>query len=184
MDRVYNYEILKEIKDRWSRRALADDVIKEEINALLEAARYAPSCYNEQPWRFVISDSESKRNIIENALTEGNREWAFKASHLILVVNKKEFSHNGKINKWAEFDTGIAVGYLMLEAERRGLIAHPMGGFSKDRLADLKLDWEEYSPIVILAIGSKGDVNSLSKENQNRENPGLRNDLKKLILKR
>ncbi|MDW7740630.1 MAG: nitroreductase family protein, partial [Bacillota bacterium] len=127
MSRVFNYDIMPEIKTRWSPRAFSSKpVAKEELMALLEAAHYAPSCSNEQPWRFLIADNAEKLAKLFSVLNEGNQAWANKAPVLILLIGKNHFEKTEKANHWHMFDSGTAWGFLSLEAERRGLITHAM----------------------------------------------------------
>lgn len=92
MNRTFNYDIMPEIKQRWSARAYsAEQIAKDEIVALLEAARYAPSCFNEQPWRFLVADDEETLEKMRGILTPKNQSWANKAPVLILIASKKEF---------------------------------------------------------------------------------------------
>jgi nitroreductase len=98
MDRVINHEIMPEIKKRWSPRAFSNrSVAADKLRALLEAARYAPSCSNEQPWRFLVADSKEKLTRMRSILNAGNQEWANKAPVLILVTALKNSKKPVKI---------------------------------------------------------------------------------------
>jgi nitroreductase len=181
--RTYNAEILQEIKDRWSPRAFSPEKIEsEDLTAILEAARYAPSCFNEQPWRFIIGQEDSIRTKILESLTEQHRAWASKAPILIVVLAKKAFEYNGNDNYWHMFDAGTAWGYLSLEAQRRGLISHGMGGFSKKAIYESFALSEDYAPIAVVAIGKYGDPEQLPIEQRSKENPGTRKALQDLII--
>ncbi len=181
--RIFNYDIMPEIQERWSPRAFSDEkVSREEILALLEAARYAPSCFNEQPWRFRIADDEASLAKMRSVLTDSNREWASRAPVLILIAAVKTFEQNGAPNPWHTFDAGTAWGYLSLEAQRRGLITHAMGGFSKENARKAFDISEDLTIITVVAVGKYGDKGSLSKENQEREYPQARERIEDLLL--
>jgi len=183
MEREFDYDVLPEIKNRWSPRAFASDPIaKEEVRALLEAARYAPSCFNEQPWRFFLADNEENLVKMRSVLAPMNQQWANRAPILLMILAKKTFEANGKENAWHMFDAGTAWGYLSLEAQRRGLITHAMGGFSQPLARDVFAVPEDYDIVTIVAIGKRGDKGQLDTELQTRESPGLRKSLSELFI--
>ena len=182
MLRKFSYEISEDIKQRWSPRAFSsEDVSKTDIMALLEAAHYAPSCYNEQPWRFIIAASKDQLAIMRSLLYEANQLWANKAPILIAIVAKDIFS-NGKPNCWSAFDAGAAWGYLSLEAHRRGLITHAMGGFSREKSRELLGIPAEHSIISIVAVGKMGNMSELPQELREKEQPALRRDLEEVVF--
>ncbi len=183
MERKFKYEVMKEIKERWSPRAFDEaPVEKDELMAVLEAASYAPSCFNEQPWRFTVADDEDKLKRLRGILAPSNQEWANRAPVLILIASKKNFEHNNKNNKWHEFDAGTAWGFMALEAQRRGLITHAMGGFDKEKAYREFNISDEYDLITVVALGRYGDKSNLSKELQEREQPAARKGIDELIL--
>lgn len=184
MVRKFNYDIMQEIKERWSPRAFDEKAVKEDdIMALLEAASYAPSCFNEQPWRFIVGDDENKLSKLRSILAPSNQVWANNAPVLILIASKKNFDYNNKNNRWHEFDAGTAWGYMSLEAQSRGLITHAMGGFDVEKAHKLLNISDEYDVIAVVAVGKYGDKNNLSKELQEREYPDTRKGIDELILK-
>ncbi len=166
-------ELIAPIANRISELAFDPKEIKDQIvDTLLEAARWAPSAFNEQPWRFFYAarNNPESFNSILKLLAPGNKEWAQNASLIIITVAKTVLTHNGKMNTYAEHDTGMATANLMIQAEAMGLTSHPMGGFDKVEAAKLlKLD-EEYKPIAAIAIGYKGVRTLLSESNQTRIN--------------
>ena len=182
-NRVYNYEIMELIKDHWSPRAFSDEQVPiEDLMAILEAARFAPSCFNEQPWRFIVGHSPEMRAKVLSLINEKNQVWAQHAPVLMIICGKKNFTYNGKPNFYNAFDSGTAWGFLLLEAQRRGYITHAMMGFDKAKTIELFELGDIYQPIAAIALGKLGDKNSLSKELQEREEPGRRIDLEDLIL--
>jgi nitroreductase len=183
-NRDFNTEILKEIKERWSPRAFSDEKINDEdIMGILEAARYAPSCYNEQPWRFIVAKDKEKLEKMNEILFDGNKVWASKAPALILVLSKKTFERNGKDNYWHTFDAGTAWGYLSLEAQKRGLITHAMGGFNKNKAKEIYNISDDYSIITVIAVGKYGNKEDLPDNIKAMEKPSIRKPIEDLIIK-
>lgn len=181
--RTFDHDIMPEIRERWSPRAFADTkVTHEEILALLDSARYAPSCFNEQPWRFLIADNEEKLAKMRSVLTDSNREWAIRAPVLILIAAVKTFEKNNAPNPWHQFDAGTAWGYLSLEAQRLGLITHAMGGFNKENARKAFGISEDLTIITVVAVGRYGDKSTLSPVQQEREYPQTREAIKDLLL--
>ena len=157
--------------ERWSPRAFSSAPIAEEdIKTLFEAARWSPSCFNEQPWRFVYARRPEDLERFRSVLTEKNRSWANKAPLLVLAFSKKNFAHNAKPNRWADFDTGAAWMALTLQANKLGLYTHGMAGFSADKAyAVTGMDPVEYNAICTIAIGRHGDPNTLPDDLRKRE---------------
>lgn len=184
-NRNFTTDILKEIKERWSPRAFSNERINDEdIMGILEAARYAPSCFNEQPWRFIVAKSDESLKKMRNILAESNQVWANNAPVLILILAKKNFDFNGKENYWHMFDAGTSWGYMSLEAQRRGLITHAMGGFSKQKAKEVFNIGDEYSIIAVVAVGKLGDKEKLPEDIEKREVPGNRKSIQELIIKK
>lgn len=183
MERQFNYPIMEEIKNRWSPRAFSQEKIDRDlILGLLEGARYAPSCFNEQPWRYIIADNEESLAKMRPIMYDSNRVWADKAPVLILLCSKNTFDYNGNNNYWNMFDAGTAWGYLSLEAEKNGLISHAMGGFSRKKAKEVYNLDDTIDVIAVVALGKYGDKNDLPEELQEREKPDTRKKLEDLIL--
>ncbi len=183
MTRVFKHDILPLIKERWSPRAFAEEKIaKDDLYAILEAASYAPSCFNEQPWRFVLADEEKLLTKMRSILYSGNLQWAQKAPVLLLIAAKKTFSLNNEENFWHMFDSGTAWSFLSLEAQKRGIMTHAMGGFSMKKARRLFKIPEDYEIITVVAIGRYGDINQLSDELKQREHPDTRKDVSELLF--
>jgi len=170
--------------DRWSPRAFVTDAIAEEdIMTLFEAARWSPSCFNEQPWRFVYARKPEDIERFCAALTEKNRLWACKAPLLVLVFSKKTFTQSGKHNRWANFDTGAAWMAFTLQANRLGLYTHGMAGFSAEKAYEVTgMDPAEYDAICAVAVGKVGDPQSLPEDLRNRETPNDRKAISELVF--
>ena len=121
---------------RFSTRGYDPDrpVAPETLTALFEAARWAPSCFNDQPWRFIVWNREEDRAAWERAvacLTTGNQSWARHAPILLLSLARTHFAGDRSPNRWGEHDTGLGTMGLLVEAQSRGLSGHPMGGFDR-----------------------------------------------------
>ncbi len=146
------------IARRWSARRFDPHkpVSEAQLYALLEAAHWAPSCYGDQPWRFVVFDRQYDEEAWQRAqecLLEANRRWACQAPLLILAAASRVFSVNGEPNPWAEYDTGAAMENLSLQATAMGLVARQMGGFDAARVREYFAVPEDYRPLVIIAVG-------------------------------
>lgn len=184
MARKFRYNIMTEIRERWSSRAFRDLEVKEEdLMAILEAASYAPSCFNEQPWRFILASTSEELKTMRSLLVDSNYVWAKNAPVLIAIIAKKNFDYNNNLNRWHQFDAGTAWGYLSLEAWRRGYLTHAMGGFRKgEALKQLNIP-EDYELITIVALGVYGNKENLPEELQLKDIPNERKPLEELIYR-
>ena len=158
---------------RWSARAIDPraPVTEEEVLALLEAARWAPSCYGEEPWRLIVCDRQVEREPWEAALAclaEGNRVWARHAPVLILLATALH-SGDGRPNRWAAFDAGAACENLLLQATALDLVAHPMGGFDAEALRRALAVPEGHDLLAVVAVGRPGDPSQLPEPLRERE---------------
>lgn len=154
-DPTTDYPVLPLLAQRWSPRAIDGDheLSTEEIGSLLEAARWAPSAFNSQPWRFVVARrGDDTFAAITAALTGNNPLWAPKAA-ILLVVCTLTHNEEGKPLRWAEYDTGQAVAYLTVQAESMGLSVHQMAGFNVSELTDALHLPEQLVPITVTAVG-------------------------------
>ena len=157
---------------RWSPRALdpGRPVEREKIRAILEAARWAPSSSNEQPWRFLVFDGGDPRGLeaARSCLVEGNA-WARRAPVLLLSVASESFTRHGKPNAHARHDVGLATENLLLQATDLGLAVHPMAGFDAAKSAQLFGIPEGNTPLAMIAVGYPGRIEDLSEELAKRE---------------
>lgn len=181
--REFRYNIMEEIKQRWSTRAFsAENISDDDIFAVIEAAHYAPSCFNAQPWRYLIAKKPAELEKMRAVLTGDNQKWANKAPVLLLIMAYTKFEYNGKPNRWNQFDAGASWGYLSLEAHRRGLVTHAMGGFSQLKAREVFNISEEYDLLAVVALGKPGDKKDLPDDIAAREEPGIRKPLEDVIL--
>ncbi|MGB2666803.1 MAG: nitroreductase family protein [Candidatus Acidiferrum sp.] len=159
------------IRHRWSPRAFADKPVPHEVlRSLFEAARWAPSSNNEQPWAFLVAtkDDPAYPKLL-STLVEFNQLWAKNAPVLAIAVSKLSFARNGHPNRNAFYDTGAAVAHLTTEASARGLFVHQMAGFDPQKAKELftiPADWEAIAAFV---IGYPGDPHSLPDTLRDRE---------------
>ncbi len=158
LDIIMNSSLMELIQKRHSGYSYNPNknVSDEHILALQEAARWAPSCFGEEPWRYIICSKDkhvSGWNNIYNSLVEKNQKWAQNANILIATICKNKFTYNDAENKHAAHDLGAANISMMLIATELGLMAHQMAGFSTDKLKESFNISDEYSPISIMAIG-------------------------------
>jgi nitroreductase len=157
------------IHQRWSPRAFAVDkpVADLDLLALLEAAHWAPSCFNEQPWRFIVcvkAHNQAAWQAALDSLAEKNQRWAGNAPVLMLAVAMNNFSHNGNPNRWAIYDCGAASLSLSLQAVALGLVVHQMGGFNADKVRDVFSLPEECTPMAMLAVGYQASADTLDDD--------------------
>ncbi|MBN1596446.1 nitroreductase family protein [candidate division FCPU426 bacterium] len=177
--RANDYHIQPLIIGRWSPRAFSPTAVPEEdLLAVLDAAHWAPSCFNEQPWRFVVARRENDLQRMRECLVEQNRLWAGRAPVLIAVLSVPLFQQNGQPNRWHAFDAGTAWGYMALEARARNLFAHAMGGFTAAKVMELFHVPDNWTAQAIVALGYRGPADQLSKELQVREQPQPRRPLR------
>lgn len=162
--------------DRWSPRAFSPEPLPElTILSLFEAARWAPSSQNEQPWTYVYATTGEERERFLPLLDEFNRIWVQHAPMIAFVMARLNLSKSGKPNRHAQFDAGSSWISLALQARRLGLYAHAMGGFNVDEAhAVLNAPREEYEIMAAIAIGRYGDVADLDDYNRKRETPSGR----------
>ncbi|MBN8652456.1 MAG: nitroreductase family protein [Cytophagales bacterium] len=166
------YPVLTEIKDRRSKRAYSTTVVSEEtIRSLFEAARWAPSSMNEQPWVYLyaVADNKELWNKIFASLNDSNKVWAQHAPLLVVSLARKTLLRNGAINGAAKYDVGAANALLSLQATHAGLNVHQMGGYNKQVLIDNLNIPETHEPTVVMAIGYPGDPESLTDNLKARE---------------
>ena len=165
------YPIHDLLRQRWSPRAFDERLIEpEKLRSLFEAARWAPSSNNGQPWRFLVAVKENKAEYdrLFNCLVEGNQQWASRAPVLLLSVAQLQFE-DGSMNRHALHDTGMATENLVIQATALGLVAHLMAGFRIDQArTDCQIP-EGYEPVAMIAIGYPGDPAQLSDRLRTRE---------------
>src|SRR6187200_3321548 len=182
--RQSTYAINPLILNRWSSRSMTGEELDEDtIMGLFEAARWAPSSYNNQPWRFIYAKRNTANwNKLFNLLAEPNKIWAKNAAVLVVVVSRKNFEYNEKYSITHQYDAGAAWENLALEASSRGLVAHGMQGFDYEKAGvDLGVP-HDFEVMAMIAIGKKGPIEILPPELQEMEKLTDRKPLKEIIM--
>lgn len=164
-----DHDVLAIIRERWSPRAFdaTRPVSREDLWRLFEAARWAPSSRNEQPWRFVVThrqDSPEAFQALLSSLSSGNQSWAGAAPVLILIAVQLAVEQTGEMNRTAYYDTGQAVAFLTLQAQSQGLAIRQMEGFSHAVARDVCKVPEGFEPAVAMAVGYPGSPEVLVSE--------------------
>ena len=181
-----DYPVHELIRTRWSPRAFADQPIGPEVlRSLFEAARWAPSSANEQPWSFIVAtkDDAATHAKLLSTLAESNQVWAKNAPFVGIAVSKLTFARNGNPNRNAFYDTGAAMAYLTMEATSRGLFVHQMGGFDSYKATELFSIPAGWEPIAAFTIGYPGDPQSLPETLRERElSPRARKPLSEFVM--
>lgn len=169
--------------ERWSsRKFLNKPVEADKLHSIFEAARWAPSAANWQPWRFVYAQETEDLEKFHSFINENNVEWCKEAPVLVAVVSKLTRNEEGDPNPFHSFDTGAAWGYLSLEAHRQGLLTHGMGGFDREKAKEVLNFSDEYVVEVVIAIGYYDAEAVLSERNEVREVPSDRNELAEFLF--
>lgn len=169
------------LHERWSPRAFARAEIEpDRLARVLDAARWAPSCYNAQPWRFYLSSNHTFDDYLA-LLVDANQAWAHSASVIGFLVGEKLFSHNGEPNPTWRFDCGAAWQSMNVQARVEGLYTHGMAGLHYDKAAEyLQLDSETQGLVMGFAIGYIGEPESLPDKYQDKEVPSPRLSLQEI----
>ena len=170
--------------ERWSPRAIdSKPLTDDEVASLFEAARWSPSCFNEQPWLFVYGRSPEDHGRIAGLLVDANRSWAEKAPLLGVVFARRAFTRNGNPNRWGTFDSGAASFALALQANKLGLVSHFMGGFDAEASYEaLGVSADEYEAMAAFAVGQQGDAEELPEGLREREAPSDRRPLEEIAV--
>lgn len=159
--------ILEIIQERWSPYAFSSAPVEEfKLKAMFEAAGYAPSCNNEQPWQFVYATQDDKEifNDFTGFLNDTNQLWAKNAYALVISMARTKFSHSGKPNRWAFHDTGMAVSNLLMQALALDVYVHQMGGYSIEKVKQYFRLKDDIEPVAMMAVGYLGDGTGLTPE--------------------
>jgi nitroreductase len=180
-----NFPVHDLIRDRWSPRAFAKKPVEPSVLAsLFEAARWAPSSSNEQPWAYLVATKDEKENFAKTlgVLVEFNAGWAKEAPVLMIAFSRLNFQ-NGTANRNAFYDTGAATALLSVEATARGLAVHQMAGFDPAKAKQVFEIPEDWEPIAAIAIGYPGDPSSLPQKLHDREvAPRTRKPLSEFVM--
>ncbi len=173
------------IRNRWSPRAYSDRMVpQEDLIAVLEAARWAASCQNMQPWRYIVTtkDDTAEHRRMVDCLKPGNQEWAPTAPVLMMVLASLK-RPNGDENRHAFYDTGAASALLTLEAASRGLSVRQMAGIEADKVRETYAVPDDHGVIAGMALGYQGTPETLPEHRQEQEaQPRVRNPLSDMVF--
>jgi len=172
MNAITDYPIHELMVKRWSPYCFDErPVTDEHLRTLFEAARWAPSSYNEQPWSYLVAKKESPEEFqrLLSCLVEANQVWAKEAPVLAICITSLKFARNDKPNRAAVHDLGLANGNLVLEAAALGLVAHQMIGILPDKAREIYQVPEGHDPMTAVAIGYPGDGRNLPPEIRQRD---------------
>lgn len=178
-------EIHDQFLARYSPRAYSTEPVTDaEMAQLFEAARWAPSCFNEQPWLFVWANGGDDLDRMRDLLVPGNRSWAGEVPALVFVFAKRRFAQKDGPNRWAGFDAGAAWMSLALQAHHQGLYTHAMGGIdAAASYAALGVSEDDYEVMCAVAVGKLGDPSTLAEDLQAREGQSPRRPLAEVAVK-
>ncbi|MGB9149693.1 MAG: nitroreductase family protein [Burkholderiales bacterium] len=162
------------LANRWSPRAFdaGKTISREQIIAMIEAARWAPSCFGDDPWRFIVWDKSTDQTNWEKAfdcIGESNQKWVKNAPLLFVSIANTLFDHNSQPNRWGQYDTGAASMALVLQAGALGLVSHQMGGFDAAKLRASFSIPDQFVPMAMIAVGYQADADILEGDYLTRE---------------
>ncbi len=180
------YPVHELIRERWSPRAFsAKEISSEDLRSLFEAARWAPSSSNEQPWAFIVATRNDSENFTKalQPLVEFNVNWAKNAYVLGFAVTELAFAKNNTPNRNAHYDTGAAMSQLTTEATSRGILVHQMAGFDPDTAREVFEIPAGWDAIAAFAMGYPGDPASLPQPYRDRETaPRVRKPIREFVM--
>ena len=171
---VTEIPIMESIYKRWSPKIFSEDpVSNEHLKQIMVATSWAPSCFNAQPWSFIIGTHENNETFekLSECLMPLNREWAVEAPVLMLAITELNFPHNGNINRHATHDLGLALGNLLNQATILDIHAHLMAGFSIEVARENFGIDDTHDPVTMLAMGYHADMNEITEEFQEKGLP-------------
>ncbi|TRZ37901.1 nitroreductase family protein [Niallia circulans] len=176
-----SFDISLQFINRWSPRSFLEKAIPEDVLlSIFEAARWAPSASNVQPWRFIIARTQADLEKFHSFIVPGNLLWAKHAPALAVILS--ETSTERGPNAWHAFDAGTAWSHLALEAHNQGLVTHAMGGFDNVLARQVLNIPEQYELHAVVAIGYQGEKESLPDNLQEREKPSSRRALRESLF--
>ncbi|MUV37682.1 hypothetical protein JNUCC1_01488 [Lentibacillus sp. JNUCC-1] len=180
--RIPEYDVDPLFIERWSPRSFTDkEIPKQVLHSVLEAAKWAPSASNWQPWRFIIAQTKADREKFHSFIFDSNRAWCEQAPVLILFISKKTMP-DGRPNPFHQMDTGAAWASIAFQAKMLGLATHGMGGFDREKAREVLEVPDEYEINHIAAIGYQGAAEALPEQFREREKPSSRNPLSEIVF--
>ena len=182
--RKSQYKVDDTILNRWSPRAMSGESMSdEELMTLFEAARWAPSSYNSQPWRFIYAKRDTEHwDRLFNLMVEFNQSWTKNAAVLVVVISRDTFEFNNQLSRTHSFDTGAAWENLAMQASINGLVTHGMSGFDYDRAKTVLNIPDGYTVEAMIAIGKPGPLEVLPPDLQEGEKPSDRKKVGEFVF--
>lgn len=171
------------ISSRWSGVSFDPNrqVSQAQLTSIMEAGRWAPSCFGDQPWRYIICDKATQPESwqkLYDSLAEGNQPWCANVPVLIAACHDTQFSSNDNPNPWASYDTGAASVSMCIQATELGLMSHQMAGFSADLIREKFIVPARFNPVAVIAIGYQTNEEDIPDDFKARElSPRKRNPL-------
>ncbi|WP_010676842.1 nitroreductase family protein [Bacillus timonensis] len=180
-NRKADYPIDPLFINRWSPRAFLEKEVPEEVLlSVFEAARWAPSGFNNQPWRFILARTKENLELFHSFILPGNLSWCKTAPALALIVSETETEQGP--NPYHEFDAGTASGYLEIQAAKQGLSTHVMGGIDREKAREVLQIPEKFAIHSVIVIGYLGEKDTLPENLQEREQPNSRRPLNEILF--
>jgi nitroreductase len=182
-NRKADYKIHELLLNRWSPRAMSGEPISDaELMSLFEAARWAPSSYNSQPWRFIYAKRDTPAwDAIYNLMGQFNKDWTKNAAVLMVIVSRDTFEYNNKPSRTHSFCTGSAWENLALQGTVNGLVVHGMEGFDYDKAKEVLHIPDGYTVEAMCAVGRPGKKEDLPEKMQQEEKPSDRKPITDFI---
>ncbi len=165
---------------RWSPRAMKGKLTSKELKSLFEAARWAPSAFNVQPWRFIVATGKRK-DVFMDFLVDFNKAWCKDATALVVIISRTKSEYKDKPNPTHSFDTGAAWVSLALEGARRGFVVHGMSGFDYTKARKVLKIPKKYKIEAMCAIGKLGPKSVLPENIAKTEKPNQRKKLHEIV---
>lgn len=179
--RSSEYPVSPLFLNRWSTRAFSNrEVSDQDLYTVLDAAHWAPSSFNDQPWRFIVAKTEEQRSVFHQFINEFNLTWVSSAPVLIVVASDK-LRENGDPNGAHAFDAGAAWASMAIQATMLGLFTHAMGGFDRNQARQMLNIPDHFELHAVIALGYPGDKSILPEAIQQREVPNSRRPLNELV---
>ncbi len=182
--RTPEYKVDQVFTNRWSSRVFSKEpVLTEELMCLFEAARWAPSSYNSQPWKFVWARNGSNEfTKMFNCLVPFNQDWVKQAPLLVTIISKDTFDHNNEFSRTHSFDTGAAWANFALQASLNGMVAHGMSGFDYDKIKKELSIPNGYTVEAMVAVGKQGKQKDLPSKMKSMEKPSGRKPVSDFVF--
>jgi len=182
--RKTTYSVQPYIINRWSPRSMTEEAMSDdELMPLFEAARWAPSSYNSQPWRILYAKRDTPEwELFYDLLIDFNKSWCKNAAALVVMVSRDTFEKNDKPSVTHSYDTGAAWMSIALEGNARGYVVHGMSGFDFEKARETLNVPEGYTVEAMAAIGKRAPKENLPEEMQKMENPSTRKELSEIAI--